>query len=563
MRRSSLLNAVARDAARARRTAEASQKRDEREHVRALKNAERQAAAAGKEGRQRYVEARIAEVEGKNAQLNHRLAELTGILSHSLPVDDRIDFDGLRIQESPPAFAPPRELAVPLPVPELAIPLSVPSEESCLNSVRRPSFFAKLVPGWSKRYETAISDAKKQYAAQLQRYLKSQSDAKEEHAGGLKRYKNAERSRKEQLAKLESAYEKSLESFNLKVRNRNAEVDELKKAYEAGDPSAVVTCNSMVLERSSYPGAFPQEYRIAYVPESKQLVIDYELPTPGIVPTVQEYRYVKSKDQIEEKARKSSSIKEIYQDIVASVALRTCHEVFEADQAAVLDVVVFNGFVQTVDPATGKDIRPYLVSVRTTKQRFQEIDLARIEKTACLRNLGAQVSPRPSEVQPVKPIVEFDMVDKRFVDQSDILADLDARPNLMDLNPFEFENLVANLFKQMGLESKLTRSSRDGGVDAVAYDVRPVLGGKVVIQAKRYKNTVGVSAVRDLYGTMLNEGANKGILVTTSGYGPDAFDFAKDKPIELMDGGQLLYLLDQVGVKARIVFPEEVSSDSP
>jgi restriction system protein len=69
------------------------------------------------------------------------------------------------------------------------------------------------------------------------------------------------------------------------------------------------------------------------------------------------------------------------------------------------------------------------------------------------------------------------------------------------------------------------------------------LGGKVVIQAKRYRHTVGVSAVRDLYGTMMSEGANKGILVTTSGYGPDAFDFAKDKPIELIDGGGLLYLL--------------------
>ena len=61
----------------------------------------------------------------------------------------------------------------------------------------------------------------------------------------------------------------------------------------------------------------------------------------------------------------------------------------------------------------------------------------------------------------------------------------------------------------MGLETRLTQPSRDGGVDCVAYDPRPILGGKVVIQAKRYKHTVGVSAVRDLYGTTQNEGRQK------------------------------------------------------
>ncbi len=55
----------------------------------------------------------------------------------------------------------------------------------------------------------------------------------------------------------------------------------------------------------------------------------------------------------------------------------------------------------------------------------------------------------------------------------------------------------------------------------------------------------------------MNEGANKGILVTTSGYGPDAFEFSKDKPIELIDGGQLLYMLQQVGVQAKIILPND------
>ena len=76
---------------------------------------------------------------------------------------------------------------------------------------------------------------------------------------------------------------------------------------------------------------------------------------------------------------------------------------------------------------------------------------------------------------------------------------------------------------------KITQASRDGGVDAIAFDPDPIRGGKIVIQAKRYTNVVSVSAVRDLYGTVVNEGATKGILVTTSGYGHDAYDFAKGK----------------------------------
>ncbi len=108
----------------------------------------------------------------------------------------------------------------------------------------------------------------------------------------------------------------------------------------------------------------------------------------------------------------------------------------------------------------------------------------------------------------------------------------------------------------VGLEARLTRSSRDGGVDVIAFDPRPVFGGKYVIQAKRYRNTVEVSAVRDLYGSMMNESAAKGILVTTSTFGPDARAFAKDKPIELIDGRGLLFLLEQQGIHARIVFPK-------
>jgi restriction system protein len=62
--------------------------------------------------------------------------------------------------------------------------------------------------------------------------------------------------------------------------------------------------------------------------------------------------------------------------------------------------------------------------------------------------------------------------------------------------------------------------------------------------------------VRELWGTVLNEGAMKGILITTTDYGPDAYEFAKGKPLTLMNGANLLYLLEKHGHKAKIDIKE-------
>jgi restriction system protein len=120
----------------------------------------------------------------------------------------------------------------------------------------------------------------------------------------------------------------------------------------------------------------------------------------------------------------------------------------------------------------------------------------------------------------------------------------------------DFEHLIHEAFEtefsQNGGEVRITQASRDGGVDAVAYDPDPIRGGKIVIQAKRYTSIVGVSAVRDLHGTVVDEGATKGILVTTADYGPDAYGFAKGKPLALLSGSNLLHLLEKRGHKATV-----------
>lgn len=525
-----LVSDMARISAREERERQKREKAIQRERESIRRENLKLKAQADKEAKQKYIESRIRETADLNEDLSRTILGLSEILTRTLSMDHTIIFDELRIKNE---F---REFTLPI---DLQNEPTFVSKEDYFSKIPKPSAIEKLIPGWEKRYQKQLNEGEKLYNEYVERFEKFAS----------------ERSQKTSL--LREEYDKERQSYDLNIQQQNQEVDNLEISYKNSDPNAINAYCSMVLERSDYPDGFPKEFRIAYVPESKELVVEYELPHKSVVPAISEYKYVKTRDVIEEKPRKASAIKEIYQDLVSAICLRTIHELLEADQGNHLEVVVFNGFVNDIDPSTGKDIRPCLVSIRTTKDKLQEINLAKIDKKACLRNLGAQVSPRPDELMAVKPVIEFDMVDKRFVEESDVLSDLESRPNLMELSPFEFENLINNLFDRIGFDCKTTQPSRDGGVDVVAFDPRPILGGKVVIQAKRYKNTVGVSAVRDLYGTMINEGANKGILVTTSHYGKDAYDFSKDKPVELIDGGGLLYLLDQNGVKARIIFPED------
>jgi len=488
----------------------------EAQRLRDMKQAEKQA-------KQDYLEMRQEEVADLNAELEETIAGLRGILVHTLDYDDTIDFDCLRPVEQfrpfiiPSQFQPGR-----------------PPQRSVVPALK---WWRGLLPGAKARYEATVSQAEAEFQVRFKQYQQLESE------------------KQSAIARLQSEHDAEKSVFNASIQERNVEIDKFRGAYFARETAAFTDYNEMVLTRSEYPEeGFPQQFRIAYDAGAKLMAVEYELPLPTVVPTDLEYRYIKTRDAIEAKNRKPAEVKLIYQQLVAEIALRTLHELFEADQALGIEILVLTGIVDTHDPATGRDVRVPVVSVRCTREDFMQINLRRADPVACLRSMGANVSSKPDELLAVKPIVEFNMVDKRFIDQGDALSGLESRPNLLEMSPSEFEVLVANLFGKMGLETKLTRSSRDGGVDAVAFDTRPVLGGKVVIQAKRYKDAVGVSAVRDLYGTMANERASKGILVTTGRYGPDAYSFSADKPIELIDGAGLLYLLrEHAHVIARIV----------
>lgn len=111
------------------------------------------------------------------------------------------------------------------------------------------------------------------------------------------------------------------------------------------------------------------------------------------------------------------------------------------------------------------------------------------------------------------------------------------------LSGIEFENLCQQLLQKMEFETQITKASGDGGIDIIATYDKPLLKGKYIIQCKRYTGSVGEPIIRDLYGVVMSERANKGILMTTGYFTSSAISFAEGKPIELIDGSELQILM--------------------
>src|SRR5690606_12645843 len=97
----------------------------------------------------------------------------------------------------------------------------------------------------------------------------------------------------------------------------------------------------------------------------------------------------------------------------------------------------------------------------------------------------------------------------------------------------------------MGYRSELTKRSADGGIDIVAIKDEPISGGTYLIQCKDWSSPVGEPVLRDLYGLVVAEAANKGIIITTGSFTKSAEQFAQGKQLELIDGSQLNALLAQ------------------
>ena len=359
---------VAREAERQARNSERERQRvaraDERhvaETVRAVRRAEINAKARAREHLRQHQANQVAEAERLTSGIVERLEELDGTLAHTLAIDDTISFDELRRTPAFPKFEIPENLAT--------NPIR-PSLDHYILGVARPWSIFMHFGFVRRRYEEKLKSAKEEYKKEMNEYEVTLDDIQKK------------------IASLERKYSDEKQAFLKAATEFAAKVDQFEHQYRSGSTDGIQTYCSMVLERSEYPEGLEQEFQIEYQDVARKVVVRYDFPEPSVVPEVQSFNYVKSRDSIDQKRRSQAEITKIYRKLVASIALRTVHELLEADQGSFIDSVELVGSAQLLSAATGKLVKETVVRLAITKTDFNLIDFKFVDPIDCVTAHG-------------------------------------------------------------------------------------------------------------------------------------------------------------------------------
>lgn len=401
------LNRIAKQAAR---DAERSRKTAERNRLAIARHAEQtrkanikastQLARAREQDRKRFekaaiethVAAQMALVEMKNAELAETYDDIDTLLQATLDIDDFVDLESLKgVVDHPPFDRADLEKPVPAPAPR-----PEPSKPM-LKTPPPPSWFAALLG--KKKYERSVLAAEVAHEKAISVWEAAKLEQQNEFEKAEKRHQLAEAERLQALAIEKERYAAECRAREEEMVERNAEVDMLIASLGYGVPEAIEEYVSIVLSNSVYPEHFPVVHESSLDSATAELKLRVLIPPPSSIPTIKTYKYTKASDEISTIDLTQKTCKDRYSNAVHQVALRTLHEIFEADRRGLIETISLEVGTETIDPATG--IRGYIPFIATGVERktFIEFDLSAVLPMATLKRLGASVSKNPFNLE--------------------------------------------------------------------------------------------------------------------------------------------------------------------
>lgn len=479
-----------------------------KETVAVERRAERDLAGASKAAqaeavRQEHADGR-AEAGRRNVVIEQELAELADLLQAVLAMPPR-SLAWLRADLDVPPFEPPQDIDEPRP----AWSDFAPSE---------PGVFGR------RRYERDLAAAQKAF----------------QEAGWR---------REHQMVAAVEAARRAHDAAVERIRHEHEHWwRAMAESVSQRDPEAVKELVGLVLERTEPVARLLRGGRALYRADPKEIVIELDLPEAEVIPSARTWKYVQTRRVVElATSRPQREIATLYDELLSRLVLGVMLATFRSIAADLVDLVTINGQVPTDDPATGQPVARCLITVTANRASFDELvlDSARLNPAQCLDFLGADRSKHPMALAPVEPFVDFDAAQYRLDVAAESIAVADGEV-LLEMDPYDFEGLVRDLFEAMGYRAWRTQPSHDDGIDAVAVTDHRFTPVECVIQVKRVRRAVPPHYVQALMGAMAEHGtATHGVLVTTSWLSDRSRQRARAQRIQIIDGAELPALIQQ------------------
>lgn len=385
-------NAAVRANQAAVRRTEQAQKAAERATLAAQRSSEADRKRLEREAAAAHVEAMQAEVDQRNAELAGRYSVIDGLLKATLEVDDFVDLESLRATAEHPPFDR-RDLLVPRPAPA---PISDPP-----LPVKRSPEPVKGLLGRKKKEAEEAAAIEEEYARDYYAWQAATEQLPGRRGRQDAEYQAAEQARQEQLAIEKARYDAECAERDNEVAAQNEALDQLIAGLGYGTVDAVQEYVAIVLANSVYPDGFDVSHSAEFDPATAELTIRVLIPGPSKIPAIKAYKYTKATDEISPSALTQKDTKDRYSGIVHNVALRTLHEVFEADRRGLIRSISLELGTETINPATGRSAYVPFVAAAVTRESFETIDLAAVVPSATLDHLGAVVSKNPVGLVPI------------------------------------------------------------------------------------------------------------------------------------------------------------------
>ncbi len=373
---------------RAIRDAEKARKAEERAAAQLSRANAAEQKRLAKVAREAHIVAMEAEAERRNTELLKSYEEIDSILEATLDVDDFVDLDSLRIVVEHPPFEMV-ELKVPI---DATVPVADPP---------RPTFSPPPPPTGlgvfvgQKRHKIKVAAAT---AAHEQGLAAWQMKIRENHSARMAAAADHAKMEAHRIASLkaeQARYDDQCFRREIDGAEHNKSIDELIANLGYGDVDAVQEYVSIVLSNSVYPDEFSIRHEFEFEAAAAELRLRVLVPGPGDVPTTKAFKYTKSTDEISTASLSQKACKDRYASAVAQVALRSIHEIFEADRRGIIRTIALEVGTETIDPATGRESYVLFVAVGAEREVFMALNLANVVPNATLVHLGAAVSKNP------------------------------------------------------------------------------------------------------------------------------------------------------------------------